>query len=155
MFAAQGGHFLPSTYTVLRDSHRAGRLMPMLASLLSPGPLTIQPSPPLSFLRRRCTACATRHLRTQIGLDALRQFLEHGAGGASAAGAGCNHGARSAAPCLQDFLRHHHFLRAVAAWFGVSETRMVSPILPGAVRPARQWKRRCPWNHACLGQTKV
>ena len=49
-------------------------------------------------------------------LDVARQLLKYGAGGAPAAGASGNQGRKRAqAHGLQQFLRHHHFLRARSA----------------------------------------
>ena len=59
------------------------------------------------------------HSMAEVRLDALRQLLKERAGRASAARARYHHGCeRTQSHRLQDLLRHHDFLRAVASWLG-------------------------------------
>ena len=68
----------------------------------------------LEFLDARVfVAFQDRHLRAQVVVDLLRQFLEGGAGGAAAAGAGGDARVeRAQAQRLQDFGGDHDFLRS-------------------------------------------
>ena len=60
-----------------------------------------------------------RHAMADVTLDRLREFLEIGAGGAAAARARHHHrDERTQAHGLQDFLRHDHFVGAIAVGFG-------------------------------------
>src|SRR6188768_2292749 len=73
-----------------------GRLMPMSACLLSPGPLTMQPITDFQVLDAGVLGLPDRHLRAQEIVDLLGQFLERGARSAATAGAGGDAGVRSA-----------------------------------------------------------
>ncbi len=91
-----------------------GRLIPISACLLSPGPLTMQPmTATLSVSTPGIALLPDRHLGAQIALDAVREVLEIGAGGAPAARAGGDlrrEGAQSQA--LQQLLADDHLLGA-------------------------------------------
>ena len=113
--------FAPSSYTGATGcSPVPGRLMPMLACLLSPGPLTTQPMTATVMSSTPDALLAPlRHAVADVALDLLRELLEIRAGGAAAAGAGDDHrreGAQSHG--LENFLRDDHFLGAIAAGLG-------------------------------------
>ena len=125
-----------------------GRLMPMSACLLSPGPLTMQPiTATFMFSTPGIARLPDRHLRAQEVVDLLGQFLERGARGAAAAGAGGDARVEDAqAQRLQDLERDHHFLRArLARLRRQRDADRVADALLQQQRRARPSRRPCPW----------
>ena len=135
-----------------------GRLMPMSACLLSPGPLTMQPiTATFIVLDARIPRLPHRHLRAQVVVDLLGQFLERRAGGAAAARAGGDAGVEAAqAERLQDLERDHHLLRARLA--GLRRQRHADRVADAFLQQQRQrggGGHRALGAHAGFGEPEV
>src|SRR3981081_3178040 len=112
--------FSPSSYTgATGRSPVPGRLMPMLACLLSPGPFTTQPITATVMSSTAVRAPRVRRGKGEVRLDACGKLLEVAAGGTAAARTRHDQRRERAQPHgLQDLLGHDDFLSAVPPGIG-------------------------------------
>ena len=97
------------------------------------------------------------HLRAQVRLDLVGQFLENSARGAAAAGTGAHHRReRAQAHGLEDFLRHLDLARAIAA--GLGRERDADGVADAFLQQHRHRRGRgddALGAHAGLGEAQV